>query len=830
MKICNKIITMEQLPDCFLLHGDQADLKIYFLTSEMIRVRVAFDRSMKEESYILTAAAWEDRLDSYLSDERTHIDAILPEVKENDVAITFSTVDVTLMVEKDPLCLKLFDKAGDLLYSDVPEIAYVLDSNRRIRHTNVLTEDDFYYGFGENGGDLNKADSYIRLSGRDAPDYNPVKTNPLYKHIPFYIKLNRQTKKSVGLFYHNTYECAFSLGCEKSNYWHRYSYYQADGGDIDFFFLAGTSMKKILDQYTFLTGRPVMLPKRALGYQGSSMYYSELENNCDEAINSFVDTVQEEGFPIDGFHLSSGYSEHDNLRYVFTWNPNRFSDPKTYLTTMKQRSVQNVVNVKPGVLLTHPEYHAMESNHAFIQNEEKQQTAIGKWWGGNGAFWDFTNPEARDLWKTYLTQKVIDFGTDSIWNDNCEYDGLYDKDSVCCFDGHPDTIARLKPVMANLMCKTGMEAILEHDSNARPYLVCRAGFAGIQRYAQTWCGDNYTSWEVLRYNIPIILGMGLSGVPNEGGDVGGFGGSAPDRELFVRWIQNGIFQPRFSVHSVNNDNTVTELWMYEDVKDIIRDAVLLRYHFTPYLYSAMYHAHKTGEPIMRPLVYEFQEDTACYNENFEFMFGRDLLVANVLEPGAVTKDIYLPAGCTWYDYYTHQSYEGGQTITIPVQLDSIPMYLREGAVIPMALNPILSMERDHATNLRILIVPQDDRDYVLYDDDGRSNEYLSGYYRMTAIHISTANQKINISMSSTGKYTNWTKHLELELVSPKRCPVQIGINDTLIKRYTNYGHYRKAEIGWYYDMTKNSVLIRCNPDLNQSQIQISYELFDMIKL
>ena len=347
----------------------------------------------------------------------------------------------------------------------------------------------------------------------------------LYKHIPFYIRLDRDTKKAVGVFYHNFYESVFNMGREKSNYWPRYTYFQADGGDLDCFLIGGDTIARVVDNYTLLTGRPALLPKRALGYQGSSMYYPELEKDSDDAVLGFVDTIKEEGFPIDGFHLSSGYTSQNNKRCVFTWNTERFKDPSAYFHAMNEKHAQNVPNVKPGVLLCNPRFDEFNADDVFVKDsKDPENYGVGKWWGGDGAFWDFTKPEGRTAWKKYLTESIIAVGTDSVWNDNCEYDSLMDKDDICDFDGKGGTIGQLKPIMSTLMCKVGADAVVEHNAKARPYMVCRSGSAGIQRYAQTWCGDNYTSWKSLKYNIPIITGMGLSGQPNEGADIGGFAG------------------------------------------------------------------------------------------------------------------------------------------------------------------------------------------------------------------------------------------------------------------------------------------------------------------
>ena len=166
----------------------------------------------------------------------------------------------------------------------------------------------------------------------------------------------------------------------------------------------------------------------------------------------------------------------------------------------------------------------------------------------------------------------------------------------------------------------------------------------------------------------------------------------------MRWVQNGIFQPRFSIHSASSDNTVTEPWMFKNSMDIIRDAINFRYKLTPYFYSLEYEASISGSPIMRPLVYEFQNDENTFDESFLFTLGRDILVANVLDEGVNKITVYLPEGSDWYDYNDNfKKYEGGQTVTIPVDISSIPMFIRSGAIIPMSGNRLSSMAMDKTT-------------------------------------------------------------------------------------------------------------------------------------
>ena len=830
MEICSAITDLECLDETFLIHTNCADIKVCFVTDEIVRIRTSFDREFEEESYVLSTTAWEDRLDGLFEGERNRVKPVVPLLEEREKTYVFRSAALCLEFDRDPICIRLYNAEGTELYSTLAGCPFILDSNRRITAYSRMQEDDCFYGFGEKAGNLNKNKELLRERATDAMGYDAVRTDTLYKHIPFYIRLDRKTKQAVGVFYHNFHESIFNMGREKSNYLPQYSYWQADGGDVDLFLLGGGTVRRVVDNYTLLTGRPALLPKRALGYQGSSMYYPELEKDSDDAVLAFIDTVGEEGFPIDGFHLSSGYTSRNGKRCVFTWNTERFKDPCAFFAAMNEKGAQIVPNIKPGVLLDHPRFDEFDLKGIFVRDSKNpSRFAVGNWWGGPGAFWDFTNPTARRVWKDELIANVIHIGTESVWNDNCEYDGLLDKDAVVEFDGRGGTIGALKPLMSNLMCKIAAEAVEEYKPGARPYIVCRSGAAGIQKYAQTWCGDNDTSWDTLRYNIPIITGTGLSGQPNEGADIGGFAGPAPDEELFVRWVQNGIFQPRFSIHSASDDNTVTEPWMYPDSTPLIRDAVLLRYRFAPYLYSAEYEACRTGAPIMRALVYEFQDDPQVWDESFEFLFGRDILVANVLEPGAKTRSVYLPSGCRWYDWNEKfRCYEGGQTIEVPVSLATIPLFVREGAIIPMAGNRLMSMERDHVTDLHLILAPGgNESSYILYDDDGGSNNFRRGFFRRTAIRM-TGRSVVTVDFNAEGDYTDYVETVTVEMIRQNRSPFRVALGKETLERFLNCRSFEVADRGWYYCMSNRTVMIRYpNPHRNTT-LTVSFENFDLI--
>jgi alpha-glucosidase len=283
------------------------------------------------------------------------------------------------------------------------------------------------------------------------------------------------------------------------------------------------------------------------------------------------------------------------------------------------------------------------------------------------------------------------------------------------------------------MARAAYEASLEYYPNLRPFVLSRAGGPGIQRYAQTWTGDNTTSWHTLRYNIPMGLGMGLSGMPNVGHDIGGFGGPSPDPELFVRWVQNGIFHPRFTIHSWNSDGTVNEPWMHPSVLPIVREMIQFRYRLIPYLYSLMSEAHHTGHPIIRPLVYHFPDDPQCHTESFDFLLGSHLLVASVLEPDARTRRVYLPHGTWWCNFYSGEWYEGGQTIEVDAPLERIPLFVADGGIIPMG--EVMRYIGEQVEDIRdIYVFARGEANFTLIEDDGVSLMYYAGGY--TALQLS----------------------------------------------------------------------------------------------
>lgn len=827
----NQFESIKRTANGYYICGDHADAKLIFMKDDVIRIRISFDKKFRENSYALVTCAWEDELDSLFEKERTRIKALKVPYKETDKEITFTTKKVKLVLRKKPFSFQLYDLKGNLIYQDLKERAFDRDYLGRVTHYSVVDRGhDHFYGFGEKTGHLDKMGRRMRMSPKDAIGHDPEFGEPLYKSIPFYIRINDQQKRAVGLFYNNSHDAVFDMCNEISGYWERYCYYQADGGDIDLFLMAGPTVNDVLERYTWLTGRSAMPTKQSLGYTVSTMYYAELEKDCDQEIYKVIQKHFDEKIYIDNFWLASGYSSGtDGLRYIFNWNKKKFPDPEGFFSKMQSMGINVIPNMKPGILPNHPHIKLFEANNVFIKSPDGKKDYVGRWWGGYGRFFDFTGKAGRLIWKELLKSELLAKGSKTVWNDNCEYDGIEDRNAICDCDGKKCTMAEMKIIHSNMMAYVGKEALAEMYPNERPYIINRAGYAGIQRYAQVWGGDNLTDWRTLKFNIATIVGMGLSGVANMGCDIGGFAGPAPEGELLLRWIQNGIFQPRFCMNSANSDNTVTQPWMYEEYMEDVRAAYAQRYRMLPYLYSLMRQAYEKGIPAMRPLFMEFPDDQNCYTDkNLTFMFGPSVLVANVIEKGAKVRVIYLPKGTVWYDMNDcMKEYEGGQTIELPVTLSSIPMFLRGNAVY-MTTEDVHQASTDIMHQLDFIISAQTDHEFLFYDDDGHTKDFENGVYSRIKISVK-AGDVTTLTFDKEGTYEDTLERLTFSVVSKKKGAYWVSVDGELIPQFLVKERYEEAVNGWYYNLSDRTIKIKClYPKKEKFDIVVSCEKFDLI--
>jgi alpha-glucosidase len=267
---------------------------------------------------------------------------------------------------------------------------------------------------------------------------------------------------------------------------------------------------------------------------------------------------------------------------------------------------------------------------------------------------------------------------------------------------------------------------------------------------QTWSGDNATAWESLRWNIRMGLGLALSGVSNSGHDVGGFSGPPPDAELFVRWVEAGVFMPRFSIHSWNDDGTANEPWMHQEATATVRDLIRLRYQLLPYLYDLSWRHHDAFEPIVRPVFHDFPDDPDAYADTDDLLLGPSLLVASVVEPGATTREVRLPAGAAWFDFWSGERFEGGQSIARPAPWGQPPLLVREGSAIPLNIAEQSFDRRAEERAFAVFAAPEGRFEASCFEDDGETEAWRDGGFGAWRLTIEASPKRLVAQAQATG--------------------------------------------------------------------------------
>lgn len=648
------------------------------------------------------------------------------------------------------------------LVQDRPTGAYLLDATAAgVEHYQRREPGQRYYGLGEKTGDLNRTGRRFEMRNLDAMGYDAATTDPLYKHVPFVI--TQQTGASFGMFYDNLSTSQFDLGNELDNYHPAYRKYQAESGDLDYWLLLGPRVLDVTKAFVRLTGRTLFSPKWSLGYSGSTMHYTDAPD-AQRQLLSFIELCRQHDIPCDSFQLSSGYTSIGKKRYVFNWNRDKVPEPETLTAAFHAAGMKLIANIKPCLLHDHPQYRSVAEQGLFIQDSETDAPEVSVFWDDEGSHLDFTNPATIRWWQDNVTRQLLTLGIDCTWNDNNEYE-VWDGAARCHGFGRPIAMKHIRPVMPLLMMRASFEAQQRFSPALRPYLISRSGCAGMQRYVQTWSGDNRTSWRTLRYNTRMGLGMSLSGLYNIGHDVGGFSGDRPDPELFVRWVQNGVLHPRFTIHSWNDDGTVNEPWMHPAVTPVVRDAIRLRYTLLPYLYSLLWQACHADEPMLRPTFLDFEDDPQTFEENDDFLLGRDLLVASVVEPGARTREVWLPLNAHgWYDWYSGDWYAGGQRITLVAPLERLPLLARAGSAIPLGQSfSLAEPDSDGVRELRIFPLQQGSFQGALFDDDGISQAWKEGRALWLNWEVECDAKAVRVRLTQRGDYRPAWQQLKLVL-------------------------------------------------------------------
>jgi alpha-glucosidase len=744
--------------------------RVWVLADGLVRILFLRNGELKEPRTWMVAPGgadvpWEgrDRLDTSVFAKPAF------SVAEGNAEIAVAAPGLSFTVALKPFGFR-WTSGGRIFAADRPSYAYQgSESGGPIRHYMLRQPADRYYGMGDKTGPLDKHGRRLRTLALDALGYNAETSDPLYKHWPFMIARHDGSGVAFGLFYDTLAPVTFDLGCEHDNYHGFYRYAEIDDGDLDYYLFVGPTIREVVRKFTDLTGRMAFGPRWSLGYANTAMSLTDAQD-AQGRLARFVEHVVEHDIPLSAFHFGSGYTSIGKRRYVFTWNHDKFPTPRAAIERFHQKNARVVVNLKPCLLDDHPAYAGVSVCGAFVRDAKTGKPCIGQFWDGEGAHIDFTDPEGTRWWQEGLRHQVLDYGIDAGWNDNNEYE-IWDEAGVSHGFGRPLPIRRSRPLQALLMTRATAEAQAEHRPDERVFTVTRAGPPGIQRYAQTWSGDNATSWHTLRWNIRMGLTMSLSGMFNTGHDVGGFAGPVPDAELLVRWAQNGVFSPRFIMNSWKEGGETNTPWLHPEALPAIRAAIRFRYRLMPYLYTLYRRAAEFGEPILRPTFFDFDSDERAYADCDDFMFGAQLLVANVVEPGQRERRVYLPRGVEgWYDFHSGTYHGTGEEIVLPAPLERIPLLARAGAMIPLTGSDASKRLHDEPSRQLRVFPPRaaGQSSFRIYEDDGISLRYRDGEYAEVALEMHATAADIALTARVSGGYALPYREIAVELPAQEK--------------------------------------------------------------
>ncbi|MCX7941968.1 MAG: glycoside hydrolase family 31 protein [Dictyoglomaceae bacterium] len=727
-----KILSYEKSEESIIINGEYENLKIEFITDKIVRLHFSKDKNWNHNY----SFAIEKKL------PKSNF-----EILEKEKDLILKSKELFLLIDKNSGNIKIFNNGGDLLSSDYENLGYVRFKNK-VYSFKKMDKEEAFLGLGEKLGGLNKKGKKFVNWNTDDPHHYP-NTDPLYQTHPFFLAWNMNF--SYGIFFDNTFRTFFNLGEENNKYF----YFYADNGEMDYYFIYGPSPKEVIEGYTFLIGRYYMPPIWSLGYQQSKWGYGSLEK-----VKEIAENFRNKNIPCDVIYLDIDHLEDFK---VFTVDKEKFPNMKELIEELDKKGFKLIPIVDPGVKkdVNFEIFKDGIEKDCFCK-KSTGEIYIGYVWPGECAFPDFVKERVREWWGE-KQRKIIDLGFSGVWNDmnepssfshpinsiyktlekNNTFWGIFSdhKDEVYYEKTFPKDVVHgekgeyshdeIHNVYGLLMVKASFEGWKKEKPNLRPLILTRAGYSGIQKYSAVWTGDNKSWWEHLYISIPMLQNLSISGVPFVGADVGGFGlDSSP--ELFARWIELGIFYPFLRNHSELNTKP-QEPWSFgEEIENIARKYIKLRYRLIPYLYSLFWEAKEKGIPPLRALILEFPHDPETLYNDDEFMLGPNLLIAPIYREGARARVIYLPKG-KWYDFWTRKIYEGNNYFSYYAPLDIIPVFIKEGSIIPL-WEPQNYVGEKKQEVLEVLVFPSIGN-FIYYEDDGISWNYQKKEYNLIKFSI-----------------------------------------------------------------------------------------------
>lgn len=680
------------------------------------------------------------------------------EVVERDNKYIISTAKLSCHVFKSNLKTVIYDVKTETLLSEDElgfhwEESYEYGGNI-VKMSKVSRDGESYYGLGDKASHLNLKGKRFENWVTDSYAYGK-NSDPIYKAIPFYVGLHH--KKAYGIFFDNTFKSFFDFSHERRNI----TSFWAQGGEMNYYFIYGPKMSSVVENYTDLTGKPEELPPLwALGYHQSKWSYYP-ESKVKEVANKF----RELKIPCDAIYLDIDYMEEFKC---FTWNKEYFPDPKKMVADLAENGFKTVVIIDPGIKIdeSYPVFKEGLEKDYFCKRADGPYMK-GKVWPGECYFPDFTNPKVRNWWSNLFKELVEDIGVKGVWNDMNEPAIMdvpgktFPNDVRHNYDGNYCSHRKAHNVYGMQMARSTYEGLKKFSYPKRPFVITRSAYSGTQRYTSSWTGDNMATWEHLWIANVQAQRMCMSGFSFIGSDIGGFA-EQPSGELYIRWIQLGVFHPFCRTHS-SGDHGDQEPWTFdENVTNIVRKFIEIRYQLLPYLYTSFWRYVNEGVPMLQSLVLYDQEDSQTHYRMDEFIFGDKILICPINQPNSKGRRMYLPKG-NWYNFWTDELISGRKEIWVDADIDSMPIFVKEGAIIPKY--PIQQYVGEKVIEQVTLDVyyKEGKEKSELYEDAMDGYDYMKGRYSLRSFNLVGKKDELIIQHHKSGKFTTTYNTFKINL-------------------------------------------------------------------
>lgn len=752
----------------------ETTVRLEFYTSRTVRV-VKSPAGHKYDKQGLVVIAKPEDVQVTRSGNTINSSALSVKVDPRTGALTFSAKGKTLLREKGAATFEP--------RTDGPDAG-----KYRVTQTFQLDKDEAIYGLGTiQNGKMNRRGEHKLMEQSNLEDFQNV----------------LQSIKGWGIYWDNYSRTQFDDDPVKG------MSFSSEVGDCeDYYFMYGGSADGVIAQMRHLSGDVPMFPLWTYGFwQCKERYKSAAE------VLSVVDRYRELQVPLDGIIQDWQYWGSNYLWNAMDFLTEEYAHGEQMISDIHKKNAHFMISIWASFGPKTKAYRQLDKKGLLFDFETWPQSGLTGWpprmdYPSGVRVYDAFSQEARDIyWQNLKT--LFDKGTDAWWMDSTDPDFFNPKESD--YDhkaGLNGTWRSLRNAFPLETVRGVYQSQRKTSEQKRVFIMTRSAFAGQQHYGSgLWSGDVASSWEMLRKQVPAGLSYSLTGCPNFNTDIGGFfcgwyntkgANTAPQnpqyQELYIRWMQYGLFCPVFRSHGADAPR---EIWQFgkkgEKVYDVIEKMIRLRYRLIPYLYSTAWQVTSNNESYLRPLFCDFAADKKVWDMTDEFMFGRSILAAPILDPQYTQEQIiredamtgwdkknvkmengeqmvdwsaskevtkYLPKGVLWYDFWTGKAYQGGQTLTLQTSLELVPMFVRAGSILPLGPDMQYTGEKqwDH---LEILLYPGADGDFTLYEDEGDTYNYEHGKYTTISFHWNDRTRTLTIGdrqgnypgMLSTRKFT-----------------------------------------------------------------------------